>query len=150
VQVDAATLGKVAEAAHADSAATARTANTALAADAAREATRLNGHSASCAATQRLFAGACWDLQASAATTAPQAAVACANRGGELPSALALAAFGGQTGVELALEGEWSGDPTNVSGPEIFAVVTVSRGNVVSSESSTAIRPYRCVTPLVS
>jgi hypothetical protein len=108
-QVDAATLGKVPEATHADSAGTARTANTALAANSAKEATKLNGHAAGCTATQRLFAGACWELQASAATTAPEGAAICANRGGELPAALALAAFGAQPGVELAFEGEWSG-----------------------------------------
>jgi hypothetical protein len=150
VQVDAATLGKVPEAAHADTAGSARTANTALAADAAREATRLNGHSASCAVTQRLFAGACWDLQAGAAATAPQAAAICASRGGELPAALALAAFGGQVGVELAIEGEWSGDIPVVSGVDQYAVVTVSRSEQISSALHQAIRPFRCVTPLVS
>jgi len=99
VQVDAATLGKVPEATHADSAGTARTANTALAANSAAEAARLNGHVAGCTAAQRLFAGACWEMQMSAATTAPQAAAVCGSRGGELPAPLALAAFGQQLGM---------------------------------------------------
>ncbi len=149
-QVDASTLGKVPEASHADSANTARSANTALSANSAAEATRLNGHAAGCAPSQLLFAGACWELQLSAAATAPQAAVVCASRGGELPPALALAAFGGQPGVDLALEGEWSANPTNVAGPNIFAVVTIARGGVINSEIGNGSMPFRCVIPLVS
>lgn len=150
VQVDASTLGKVAEASHADSAGTARSANTALAASSAAEAAHLNGHTAGCAPTQTLFAGACWELQASAAATAPQAALACAGRGGELPAALALAAFGGPRGVELALEGEWSGDVSVVSGGDQYAVVTVERSGEINSTLHQFARPFRCVIPLVS
>jgi hypothetical protein len=150
VQVDAATLGKVPEASHADSAGTARTANTALAANSAGEAARLNGHVAGCTAAQRLFAGSCWELQMSAAMTPPQAASSCANRGGELPGALALAAFGQQPGVELALEGEWSSDVTNVSGPGSYAVVTVSRPGQLDFVAYNLPHPFRCVIPLVS
>lgn len=150
VQVDAATLGKVPEAARADSAGTARSANTAVSAGFAAEAAKLNGRSAACASSQRLFAGACWETQLSVAATAPQAAAACAARGGELPAALALAAFGEQPGVELALEGEWSADPTNVAGPGIYAVVTVARGGVVNSEVGGGSKSFRCVIPLVS
>jgi hypothetical protein len=149
-EVDASTLGEVPEAAHADSAGTARTANTALAANAAYEASRLNGHVAACTGQQRLFAGACWELELSAATTAPQAAVVCANRGGELPAALALAAFGAQVGVELAFEGEWSGDITNVSGPSSYAIVTMSRGGQLDFVAYKLTRPFRCVIPLVA
>lgn len=150
VQVDASTLGKVPEAARADSAGSARSANTALVADSANEALRLNGHVAGCTASQRLFAGECWELAASPAATAPQAAATCAARGGELPAALTLTAFGAQPGIELAFEGEWSGDVTNVAGPQIYAVVTVSRGGIVSSEVATAAHPFRCVIPLLS
>jgi hypothetical protein len=150
VQVDAATLGKVPEASRADSAATARTANTAIAATAANEASRLNGHVAACTATQRLFAGACWEQQLTAATTAPQAAAVCASRGGELPEPLALAAFGAQSGVELAFEGEWSGDIPVVSGSDQYAVVTVARSGVISSALHQWAFPFRCVIPLVS
>jgi len=150
VQVDAATLGKVPEASRADSAATARSANTAIAATSAVEASRLNGHVAACTATQRLFAGACWELQVTAAVTAPEAAAACAARGGELPAALALAAFGAQPDVALAFEGEWSGEVTNLSGPDIYAVVMVSQSGTVSSDLHQVPHPFRCVIPLVS
>jgi hypothetical protein len=149
-EVDASTLGEVPEAAHADSAGTARTANTALAANSAYEASRLNGHAAACTAQQRLFAGVCWELELSAATTAPQAAATCANRGGELPAALALAAFGGQVGVELAFEGEWSGELAIYSGANSYAVATVRRGGEIVSAASDLTRPFRCVIPLVT
>jgi hypothetical protein len=149
VQVDAATLGKVPESTHADSADSARTANTALAADTAREASHLNGHVAGCTPAQRLFAGACWDFQPGAAATAPQAAAFCASRGGELPSALALAAFGRQLEVVLAAEGEWSGDIAIISGPDKYSLLTVNKAGVVDYSPSTAIRPFRCVIPLV-
>jgi hypothetical protein len=149
-EVDAATLAKVPEAARADSAGTARSANTAIAADSAKEAARLNGHTAGCAASQRLFAGACWEMALSAAATAPQAAVTCANRGGELPAALALAAFGAQPEVELAFEGEWSTDIPVVSGADQYAVVTVSKSGAISSALHQVMRPFRCVIPLVS
>lgn len=150
VEVDAATLGRVPEAARAEFAASARSANTALAANSATEASRLNGHAAACTAAQRLYAGACWELQTSGPATAPQAAVACANRGGELPSALALAAFGGQAGVDLAFEGEWSGEVALISGPDEYSVLTVTRARSVISALSNSLRPFRCVIPLVS
>ena len=150
VQVDAATLGKVPEASRADSATTARTATTAIAATSAAEASRLNGHVAACTATQRPFAGACWELQLTAAMPAPQAAAVCAARGGELPAALALAAFGGQPGVALAFEGEWTGDITNVSGPGSYAVVTVSGSELLDFVVYKLPHPFRCVIPLVS
>jgi hypothetical protein len=150
VQVDAATLGKVPEASRADFASTARSANTALAANTATEATHLNGRVATCAPTQRVFAGACWELQLNLATTAPQAAAMCANRGGELPAALALAAFGGLSGVELAAEGEWSGEVALISGPNEYSVLTVTRSRAVAFALSGTAHPYRCVVPLVS
>ncbi|HEY1855617.1 MAG TPA: hypothetical protein VGG40_13620 [Solirubrobacterales bacterium] len=149
-EVDASTLGRVPEAEHAESAGSARTASTALAADSAAEAARLNGHSAGCAPQQRLFAGACWELGRSAAATAPEAAAACATRGGELPAALALAAFGGQPGVELAFEGEWSGELAIYSGPNSYAAATVRTDGEIVSAPSNAPRPFRCVIPLVS
>lgn len=149
-QVDAATLGKVPEAARAESAGTARSANTAIAADSAKEAARLNGHTAGCASTQRLFAGACWEMELSAAATAPQAAATCASRGGELPSALALAAFGAQPDVELAFEGEWSAELGIYSGPNSYAVATVKRNREIVSAPSESARPFRCVIPLIS
>jgi hypothetical protein len=150
LQVNSSTLGKVPEAAAADSAASARSANTARSADRAAEAERLNGHSAGCTTSQRLFAGACWDLGASPAAPAAAAAADCAARGGELPEALALAAFSGLRSVQLATQNEWSGDLTNVSAAGIYAVVTVSAQGQIDFVASETPRPYRCVIPLVT
>ena len=150
VQVDAATLGKVPEASRADSAATARSANTAIAAASAVEASRLNGHVAACTAAQRLFAGACWELQVTAAVTAPEAAAVCASRGGELPAALTLAAFGAQPGVALVFGGEWTGDTALISGANSYSLLTVNVGGVVDYSPSNFPHPFRCVIPLVS
>jgi hypothetical protein len=149
-QIDAATLGQVPNAAHAERADSARQAATALRANSSAEAERLNGFSAGCGEGTRPFAGACWQLQSStAALDAPDAAAACAELGGELPAALALAAFAQEPGVVLAVGDEWSGDLTNVSGADIYAVVTVSAAGVVSSALSTATKKFRCVIPLV-
>lgn len=149
-QVDAATLGQVPTAVHADTATSARDAQTALNAVSALDATRVNGHSAGCRAPLRFFAGACWQTGYSeAAVSAPTAALSCATQGGELPTALALAAFAQQPEVALAGEDEWTGDLANVSGPGLYAVVTVSSSGVIDSELSTATRKYRCVLPLV-
>ena len=150
-QVDAATLGQVPSAVHADSAASARDAQTALNAVNAIDADKVGGHAAGCSAPTRPFAGACWQTKPSeAAVTAPAAALACATQGGELPDALALAAFSQQPGIVLAPEDEWTGDLTNVSGPGIYAVVTVSAAAEVDSALSTASKHYRCVIPLLS
>jgi len=150
-QIDAATLGQVPSAVHADNADSARDAETALHAVSAIDATRVNGHSAGCGGMTRFFAGACWQTDSSqAAVTAPTAALSCATLGGELPSALALAAFSQQPGIGLANGDEWTGDLTNVSGADLYAVVTVSASGVVSSAVSTAAKKYRCVIPLVS
>jgi hypothetical protein len=54
------------------------------------------------------------------------AAIDCAARGGTLPEALQLAAFAGQEGVSLDGGDEWSGGQTNVSGLDVYGVVTVS------------------------
>ena len=150
-QVDAATLGQVPSAFHADSADRAREANRALHAESAAEAERVNGHSAGCGPGTRQFAGACWQLAPSdAPLEAPAAAASCAIQGGELPAALALAAFSQQPGIALAVGDEWTGDLTNASGPDIYAVFTVSASAEVDSELSTANKKFRCVIPLVS
>jgi len=150
-QVDAGSLGQVPSAVHADSADRARDAQTALSAVNAIDANRVNGHAAGCAAATRFFAGACWQTAASAtAVPAPAAALACATQGGELPAALALAAFSQQPGIALASGDEWTGDLTNISGANKYAVFTVSSTGVVSSDLSTETRHYRCVIPLVS
>jgi hypothetical protein len=151
LQIDVATLGQVPSAIHADTAESARDAQTALNAVNALDALRVNGHSAGCQPSTRFFAGACWQLSASeAAVPAPTAALSCANQGGELPNALQLAAFSQQPGIVLAAGDEWSGDLTNFSGADLYAVVTVSASGVVNSAGAAANRKYRCVIPLVT
>ena len=124
VQVDASTLGQVPSAVHADNADSARDAQTALNAVNALDAVKVNGHTAGCKLPTRFFAGACWqNAHSEAAVSAPAAALACATQGGELPSALPLAAFSQQPGIALAPGDEWTGDITNVSGAALYAVV---------------------------
>jgi hypothetical protein len=150
IQIDAATLGTVPTAFHADNADSARDAETALNAANAANASQVNGHSAGCRASDRFFAGACWQTAFNeSALSAPAAAAACAAAGAELPSALTLAAFSQQPGISLAAE-EWSGDISVVSGSNLYAVVTVSSTGEVNSALSTATKKYRCVTPLVT
>ncbi len=150
-QIDASTLGQVPSAVHADNADSARDAQTALNAVNAIDANKVNGHSAGCRPPDRFFAGACWQSASSeAAVSAPAAALSCATQGGELPSALALAAFSQQPGIALAPGDEWTGDIADVSGLDAYAVVTVSSAGQVNSAVSTATKKYRCVIPLVS
>lgn len=149
-QVNAATLGQVPSAVHADSADRALSATRATSAESAADAARVNGYAAGCAAGTRAFAGACWQVAHSeTALDAPAAAASCATQGGELPAALALAAFAQQPGIVLAVGDEWTSDLTNVSGANIYAVVTVSATAVIDSALSTATRKFRCVIPLV-
>ena len=149
-QVDAATLGQVPSAVHADNADSARDAGTALNAVNAITAASINGHSAGCETGTRPFAGACWQTDNSeAAVTAPTAAESCAAQGGALPDALALAAFSKQPGIDLATGDEWTGDLTNASGLDAFAVITISAAGKATFVVSTDARNYRCVIPLV-
>jgi hypothetical protein len=149
-QIDSATLGQVPSAVHADNADFARDAETALTAVHALDATTVNGYHAGCGAATRPFAGACWQTASSeAALNAPAAALACASQGGELPDALSLAAFSQQPGITLAAGDEWSGDVTNVSGADLYGVVTVSSSAVINSAVSTTTKRFRCVIPLV-
>jgi hypothetical protein len=150
-QVDAATLGQVPSAVHADTADSAHDAETALHAVDAITATKVNGHTAGCGPGTRPFAGACWQTESSgAAVTAPTAAESCAAQGGELPDALSLAAFSKRPGIELDDGDEWTGDLTNVTAADLYAVVTVSSAAVIKSALSSAARKYRCVIPLVN
>jgi hypothetical protein len=148
------TLGQVPRATHAETADTARSAaeaETALSAGSAINAQRVNGHSAGCEKGTVPFAGACWQTSVStAAVTAPQATIECAKQGGTLPEALQLAAFALQPGSHLDEGDEWSGDVTNVSGFNLYAVVTVSKTAGIDSALSSSNRHYRCVIPLVS
>jgi hypothetical protein len=149
--VDVSTLGQVPSAVHADSSDSARDAQTALYAVSALDAGKVNGHTAGCATGTRFFAGACWQESSSAAAvSAPAAAVACANQGGELPDALTLAAFSQQPGIAVAPGDEWSGDVTNASGLDAYALVTVAADGKVNFVTSTSAKKYRCVIPLVS
>ncbi|HET7122182.1 MAG TPA: hypothetical protein VFI17_13140 [Solirubrobacterales bacterium] len=150
VQVDASTLAQVPSAAHADLADSARDAETALHAVSAESARTVNGYEAGCRAGTRPYAGACWQTDASGtALNAPAAAASCASQGGELPEALALAAFSQQPGITLALGDEWSGDLTNVSGLDAYAVITISSEGKVNFAASTTTKKFRCVIPLV-
>ena len=151
IQIDASTLGQVPSAVHADNADSARDAQTALNAVNALDAVRVNGHSAGCTPPDRFFAGSCWQSGSSeAALSAPAAALSCATQGGELPSALSLAAFSQQPGIALAAGDEWTGDLTNASGLDAYAVFTVTSSGQIDRAVSTATKKYRCVIPLVS
>ncbi len=150
IQIDTSTLGEVPSAIYAESAESAGDAETALNAVNAQNATTVNGHEVGCKPNTRAFAGACWQSSASGtALNAPAAAAACAAQGGELPEALALAAFSQQPGVVLAGGDEWSSDIPVTSGDNLYGVATVAPNGEVKSAGSTATKKYRCVLPLV-
>jgi hypothetical protein len=151
-EINELTLGQVPSAAHAESADFAQSANdaqTALNAVNAIDAQTVNGHGAGCLPGTTAFAGACWQSSASSAVTAPVAAKDCAAQGGTLPEALQLAAFATEPGVTLDGGDEWTSDVTNVSGLNVFGVVTVSDAAEVNFSLSTNTRAYRCVIPLL-
>jgi hypothetical protein len=149
-QIDAATLGKVPQANHADSADSARDSETALNAVNAIDAKRVNGFEAGCREEARPFAGSCWQVKPSeAALKAPDAAASCATQGGELPDALSLAAFSQQAGIVFAAE-EWSGDIPSFTGTNAYSVITISSDASIKSALSTEPKKFRCVFPLVS
>jgi hypothetical protein len=148
-QIDEATLGPVPNAVHAEKADSATDAETALNSVNAVNAVTVNGHNAGCAVGTQFFAGACWQTSANLAATAPEAAIACASKGGTLPEALQLAAFAKQPGVTLEGE-EWSSDITNVSGEDIYAVVTVTPSAKLNTALPTSPKKFRCVIPLVT
>lgn len=153
-EVNELTLGQVPEAAHAETAGKAKSAieaETAQNAIHAVNAATVNGHSAGCLPGTRLFAGACWQSSAAGtALTAPAAAASCAAVGGALPEALQLAAFSQQPGVTLDPGDEWTGDVTNVSGVDLYGVVTASASGEVDVAVSSSTRKFRCVIPLVA
>lgn len=150
IHVDSSTLGQVPSAVSATHAQSAEDAETALNAVNAENAKKVNGYEAGCVSGTRPFAGACWQESGSqSALAAPAAAASCATQGGELPDALSLAAFSQQPGVVLDGGGEWTGDLTNVSGPDTYAVITISSMGQVNFVASTATKKFRCVFPLV-
>jgi hypothetical protein len=148
-QIDTSTLGQVPSAIHAETSDSAHDAETALHAADAENAHTVNGYQAGCKANTRPFAGACWQIKANEAQNAPAAASACANQGGELPSALSLAAFSQQPDINLDAGGEWSGDIPVVSSEDVYAVAAVTSAGKVIAVVSTSARHYRCVLPLV-
>src|SRR5512146_1068897 len=151
--IDELTLGQVPNATHADFADAAQSAvdaQTALNAVNAVDAKTIDGHSVGCLPGTRPFAGACWESSASSAVDAPTAARKCAARGATLPEALQLAAFAEEPGVSLDSGDEWSSDIPVVSGPNVYAVVTVTASSVVDSDLSTETHAFRCVIPLLT
>jgi len=151
LQVDVSTLGQVPSAFHAETAESAKDAETALNAANAVNAQNVNGYHAGCKPGTRPFAGACWQTTASGGTaTLPAAAESCANQGGELPDAFALAAFSHQPGITLAAEEEWSSTLATFTGKNAYSVVTVSSAGEIGSALSSANKKFRCVIPLLS
>lgn len=149
-QVNAATLGQVPSAAHAESADRAGEAVRAQRAESAAVADRVSGYRAGCMGETREFGGACWELrQSEQPRTALEAAAVCANRGGELPGALSLATFSKQPGIALDAGGEWSGDVADFSGPTAYGVITVTDDAELRPVFSTDTRKFRCVRPLL-
>lgn len=152
-EINELTLGQVPEAAHAETAGRAQSAveaETAQNAIHAVNAGTVNGHSAGCMPGTQLFAGACWQLAAAdLPRTAPAAAAFCAAEGGTLPEALQLAAFSQQPGVTLAEGDEWTGDITNMSGLDAYAVVTVSAAGGADFAAQSSSKKFRCVIPLL-
>lgn len=163
VQIDVSTLGQVPSALNAANAESADSAQTAVDAQHAGDAlsavnavdaqhsdnaTTVNGHTVQCVDTQ-LFLGACWEPSPRDPATAPVAAANCANEGGWLPEALQLAEFGGEPGITLDAGAEWTSDITNVSGLNMYGVVTASPAGINFALASDS-KAYRCVFPLVT
>ncbi len=152
-EIDELSLGQVPNAAHAETADFAKSATdaqTALNAVNAITAQSVNGHEAGCLPGTQAFAGACWQGSSSeTAVSAPAAANSCAVQGGTLPEALQLSAFAHQPGVVLDSGTEWSSDLTNMTGPDEYAVVTVSASGTVDFKASTSPHKFRCVIPLL-
>jgi hypothetical protein len=110
----------------------------------------VNGYHAGCAQGTRLFAGACWQTGPNPSALTPAAAAsACANEGGELPDPLLLAAFSQQPNIALAPGDEWTSDLTNLSGPNSYAVVTVSASAAINFAAFNVTKKFRCVLPLL-
>jgi hypothetical protein len=150
VQIDMSQLGQVPSAVHAETAESAQEAVKAQEAGKAEEAKLVNGHRAECETGTRYFGGACWQILDSAtALTAPGAAAACAQQGGELPEALALKAFAEEEGIELASGGEWTSDIVSFTSEDAYSLAIISPALKVGSAVSTSAKKFRCVIPLV-
>jgi hypothetical protein len=134
------------EATTADNASKADSATTAKNAD---NATTVNNKVAKCDASMKLFAGACWETAARAATTWSAAAAVCTSAGGSLPDTADLQAFALTSGVTLANTDEWASDINSVTSLNTFTVVTVSKTGGINLDAPTDSKQYRCVIPLV-
>jgi hypothetical protein len=149
-QIRADTMAEVPNASHADSADNARHAQTATAADHAADATTVNGHAVGCPAGEREYAGACWDLAASpAAVNAPEAAAACASKGGELPVLYPLWAFANQPGVQIAVDGEWTNQISTVANDMYDGIAVLASGELRVVLPTNRFH-FRCVTPILN
>jgi hypothetical protein len=150
-EVDASTLGRVPSAVAAETAGFAATAGKAQTAETAISAESVDGLDAGCPGTHRLFAGACWQIaNFSKAMTAPEASVLCASKGGSLPGPLQLSEFSHQEEVIVPEAGEWTSDVTNVSGRNVYGVVTVDNDGKINFALSTEPKRFRCVLPLIN
>lgn len=151
LQVDVSTLGQVPSAFHAEVAESAKDAETALNAANAENAKRINGYEAGCRTGTVLYAGACWQTAFSGTgLSLPNAAAACAAQGGELPDAVALAAFSQQPGIVIAAEEEWTRSLWTFSGLNSYSAATVTSTGEIGSSLSTNTKKFRCVLPLLS
>jgi hypothetical protein len=147
IQIDTSTLGTVPGAAWAQSAQDAQSAVNAVVAENAKA---VNGYKAGCKEGTALFAGACWQVNASgSALSAPAAAASCASAGGELPDALSLAAYSQRPGVELAVGDEWTSDIASFTALNSYSVATITPTGEVGTAVSTATKKFRCVIPLL-
>jgi hypothetical protein len=147
-RIDLGSLGTVPSAAHATSADEARHAQSAANATHAEDSATVDGHGVGCVGQTREFAGACWDLLTSeTAVTATEAAAACAQRGGELPSPLALLSFESLPGIQIAIDGEWMNEISE-DGEARYSVYILS-GGLVRLRGPTEPHHYRCVIPLI-
>ncbi len=149
--VDAATLGEVPSAAHAESAVTARHAETAVAAEHAADATTINGRAVGCAEGEMQFAGACWEMHPrTTAANAFEAGEVCALAGGELPKTLSMLTFIKQPGVSFGEFDEWTSDVTVTGPPSSLTVTFVASTGLAQAGDPTALKHFRCVTPLLN
>jgi len=150
LQVDVSTLGQVPSAIYADRAQAAKDAETALNAANAENAQRVNGYEAGCKSGTTLFAGACWQVASSGiALNLPNAAASCGSQGGELPDAIALAAFSQRPGIAIAAGDEWTKTLWTFSGVNAYSAATVKSAGEIDSSLSGNTKKFRCVLPLV-
>lgn len=98
-----------------------------------------------------LFGGGCWENSSSSGgETAAQASAKCTARGGELPDALALASFAGESGITLHSEGEWTSELWNYSGGKnVYAVAIAYDNGDIDSALTSNNKRYRCVLPVM-